>query len=363
MAELLTAVVRVCDSNPRVAIACDVAHIIDAFLCFRFSHWSLESAAKRGFPRLMDRLLEREWSGFNRQWREMRLCHGINKAIRRGYDIQVMEWWFRRYIPDQDLFPIAAVYEIAIRNVNISVLEWVYQETRGDLPRIKRSVSIYFPDTLAWLLDHGDRYSCNWLSLCKMLKIDAHDFYAIKRCLIHEDEDNSFTFHGSHKTVNEALAYGQLADLQWLYEHRPAFFGPNILRNAVRLGNLDAAKWLVKTFPLHYFSNPKQTYQSFEGLRPYKYNFEMVKWVLSEFEWRKDRKRNDWMREAWNYAAQSGKLEMLEFVYHIRVERYKSAVAVSRAVRKWANASPPILDQVAAIGHMGILQFLQFCQI
>lgn len=62
----ITAVRLVCSRSAQVAALPHVTLQIDAFLLSDSDHWTLEIASERGFVRLLDQLLNREWPGFNR---------------------------------------------------------------------------------------------------------------------------------------------------------------------------------------------------------------------------------------------------------------------------------------------------------
>jgi hypothetical protein len=287
MTELLTVVSKVCGSRHHVNALPHVAHAIDAYLWVDASNGSMERASKHGLIHLLDRLLQLECPGFNQQCRELRFRNAIKAALECKYDMRVVTWWIQRYMAEQKDFAIGVAYNLAIYHRHFPALEWLYHETEGNLPRYTLCAYSLSPDTLAWRLDHGDPWPPKRLSMSTIDRSDPVSFQCIKRCFIHQDECSSFQISQPDKVVNEVLAFGQPDDLQWLYEHRRALFKPNHLRNAVRFGNLEAAKWLVRTFPLHYFYYPRQTFDAFcADLRPYRYDLETVKWVLCEYVWR-----------------------------------------------------------------------------
>lgn len=114
------------------------------------------------------------------------------------------------------------------------------------------------------------------------------------------------------------------------------------------------------TYPKHCFNDPKRTFDDdFEDLGPYKYDLAMIKWVLCEFVWRKERKRDDWLRQARDYAVRSGRVEMLKLVFSIYTEQQTSAKAAAIALDTWmARAEPRIMDETASNGHLTMLKLL-----
>lgn len=364
MPEPLAAVRLVCQAHERVAALAHVAHTVDAFM-WTHASWTLESASEHGLMSLLDRLLKLEWPGFNRPCREQRLGQAIAASAVGLYDAQVTKWWYS-YIPGCKVSSVSHMYEMAIEYDCIPILEWIYQENDGVLPRLQRPLDgtllrllghldfDHSPNTAAWLLEHGCQLSCDAIQMNK--NSDTTSFQSVQRCLKFQSENSAVEILKPEYSVHTALLGGRLDDLLWVHEHRPEFFGPDLLRAAVRYGNLDAAKWLVHTFPVHYFNNPKRTFAYRFDLGAYRYSLAMVQWVLCEFEWRKQRNRNEWMREARDYAARAGKLEMLQFVYAIYTERLKSAQAIALALRKWTG--PRLMDEAAGNGHLDVVEFL-----
>lgn len=112
------------------------------------SEWTLESASEFGLVRLLDRLLKHEYSGFSQQFREKRL----RAAVKRGYDIPVLQWWLKLYMPGQTKFSKIAICGIAIRNAQLHVLQWLLHE--GQLPNIRFGTTTS-PEIAYWLYDHG----------------------------------------------------------------------------------------------------------------------------------------------------------------------------------------------------------------
>lgn len=194
MAELLTAVRLVCTRlPPSLAALLYVPVKVDAFLLP--SLWSLESASKLGFVRLLDRLLKLEWPGFNSECRAIRLTQTVEDAMDYEYNVHVLEWWLTRYMPDQTVFPLARVLKRAIQRSQFPVLEWLHKETKGELPHLSEPLLSTDPDVVAWLLDHYAAQVCCWLSLCGRWKLNA-SFQSVQRCLAYQNEDSSFQING-----------------------------------------------------------------------------------------------------------------------------------------------------------------------
>lgn len=165
MAELLLAVRVVCADQRHVAALLHGALSIDAFLWAGIKRWTLERASQRGFMSLLDRLLKHERSSYTRKFRELRLCRAVDDAFQLGYDIHVLVWWLNSYMPDQQVYSLTALFELAIERTKLLILEWLYQETKGVLPDLQEPVSCYDPDTVIWLHEHSVPHACARLSL------------------------------------------------------------------------------------------------------------------------------------------------------------------------------------------------------
>lgn len=149
-------------------------------------------------------------------------------------------------------------YELGITSANLPLLDWIYEGTRGDLPRLQYPLCSMHPDTVAWLLDHEDCRLCDCLDLDESA---TASFQSVKRCLVHGETDDTFTIIHTENAIQVALADVRCEGLQWMLEHgRSECFGPELLNNTVRYGNVEAAKWLEDTFPTQFFNDPKPTF-------------------------------------------------------------------------------------------------------
>lgn len=362
MVELLTAVRLVCTRLPAsVAALKHVVIKVDAFLLP--SQWSLESASRLGFVRLLDRLLTLEWPGFNAKCREIRLKSAVQAALNDRYDVCVLEWWLKRYMPGQTaLFPLHRVFEIAIQHAQLPVLDWLYQETKGELPELVLSYSCSDPEVVIWLHEHGAAKACSRLYLnCQWESDDS--FQAIKRCLAYQDDQGSSLQIQRHESVvAEAIARNLLDELKWLLQHRPEFFAPTHLSYAVRCGRHEIVKWLLAAFPKLFFHDP---YGTFEGHSrfgsPYKYEFEMIQWVLYDYDWANatNPNRNLWMKSAIEFAVNEGKMELLELVHKTSIIREDAAQDSSLEGKSLESVLGVSLTDLAAMrGHLEIMQWL-----
>lgn len=129
---------------------------------------------------------------------------------------------------------------------------------------------------------------------------------SIKQCMIYEDQDTAFRIQDAKTAVNAAINCSDMEFLRWLYEHRRQLFEPDVhLNHAIRRGNLLVVEWLHARFPDHSFADPNQSFQKlckdsdckFLHERRYVYTFDVVLWVVCDFDWANEDKRVEWMRD------------------------------------------------------------------
>lgn len=156
--ESLTAGRLICAVHPPAAALAHVAQKVDGFLLQTDTcQWTLKSASERGFVRFLDRLLKWEHPGLS-SVRDGRLKQGIRLAVINGHDVRVLEWWLRRYMPDQTLYTLEFVLALAVEYAQLPVLEWIHRETQDRLPpSLKRALSCYNPQVIYWLYEHDGR--------------------------------------------------------------------------------------------------------------------------------------------------------------------------------------------------------------
>lgn len=377
--------------NPAVAALAHATRQINAFLLDNGAVWTLESASRHGLVRLLDRLLRFEWPGFTRECREKRLYQTIQDAIKHGYDEPVLEWWIKRYMPDQTVVSWAFVLELAVKHERIPVLELLHQETQGKLPMLDDPVPCFDVKVVIWLHEHGHGHLCAKLSLINCLT-SASTFQSIQQCLIYEDQDSSFRIDHAERAVYKAFESGDVDHLLWLYDNRLELLSQKQNLNlALRYGGLKAAKWLDERFPSQHFDYPRRTFTKvFYDQEGYaiedkifldKYNLDLVQWVVCEFSWSDDIRRLTWIDDAMEFAARTNQLEILEFAYALLDKLPGSTFSAYRIQRptlyNWLEPnlevtrplceevyekrvfSSSIMDTTASNGHLSILEWLQ----
>lgn len=364
----LAAVRLVCNEQSPLAA---LAHIMGKINAFVFEEsdgrWTLESASKSGSLRLLDRLLKCEWLGFNQYCRELCLQFAIKHSIQEVvYDVHVLEWWLKTYIPVQAKYPMDQICLFGIVHGRLDVLQWVHQETQGQLsvPSNTQSPEVYCksPEVVRWLYANGGRH-LRLTFVFDPKSLDTEDsLESLKWCLSHED-CQFLTIQDPELALAEAIYTGHLELLQWLHEHRPERCRPSVLSEIVYDGHLFVARWLQVKYPQSYFSDLKWKYG---GIRAMSHSdLAAVRWGVSEFNWSDEKAQLVWVTDAMKIAAYAGDLDMLESVSEIREKILKSKIPnVQNGSDTCDDASDPALHQdiaywAAINGQQTILQWLE----
>lgn len=350
--KLLVAVRIVCTDKSHVAALPHVARTIDSFIWSCTSQWTLESATKLGSVRLLHRLLKHERPGFNRRFREVRLWHAIDNAWRSPYDVSVLEWWLKSYLPGQSVVSMTSIFQLAIQQAQLPILKWLYQETEGVLPQLESRTSCHDPDVVIWLQEHAGphwRVNLSFYGHCRF----ALTLQSIQTCFAYEDEDSSFKIYGTSALVEYLIEREEFKSLTWLLKHRPKVFTPAHFRHALLHNRLEAAKWLEDNLPCRFFPDPSRPFTTATA-QP---DMKLVAWVISEFDWADENKRKACVVDAMVCAAGLGSLEMFKLVVNIPMEGLTPDQGFSEAVEK-LDIGPGVMNSAAENGHLEIVVWL-----
>lgn len=339
--ELLASVRLVCAADERVAALPHVTRQIDAF---RFSgQWTLERASKRGFVRKLVVVHLQELNQDDHALRTHRFHAAVYNAVKYGYDIRVLQWWLDSFMPEAKPHMLLALCPFAIRFGRLKILQWLYAETQGKLPRSIQAVDCFDPETAYWLYEH-----CSHLLVeFRMYECSAADpsFEFAKWCLTQQD---MFECKRPEGAVSFAIDHNRLEYLQWTYEHRPELFEPRHLDRAVYKCRLEVSKWLYERFPAHLFSSPSGALdQSALKCIGDEQTMKLIQWVTYEFSWKDSMARLTWMQRTMASVAGTGKLDMFEAVQ-------KEFLKVSHEIK----LTPHLIDAAAANGHLAMVQWL-----
>lgn len=350
MKRLLTAVPLVCATQPSVAALPHVQYKISVLL-FRVdtSAWTLESASKRGFERLLNHLLTKEWPEFDQECRQKRLQQAVRNAVENKYDVSVLEWWLTLYMPGQQSVRMIDVMALAVKYAQIPVLEWLHQELQGELPHLNEMIECNDPETVIWLYTHGRRHYNIHLCLPAHVWATAN-FQMVKQCLIYQEEDLSFRFIETSRAISVAIERGDLESVQWLFERRLSFQRYH-LNQALSFGNLDVARWLLQRAPSRYFWYVYKTFTNPSHTNQVQISMDLVQWVVCEFDWEHDSSRLCWIKHAMRFAAKKGELDIVCYLFE-RFETGQDEVDASTIFSKI------LMDVAATDGHLAVLEWL-----
>lgn len=127
---LLAAAAVVCRSHSELAKLPHVTRRISDFADFSCELWSLESVNhpkldEASAVRLLDRLLQREWTGLNEAFRIAHCRHNVTNADEDKPLIQT--WWLTKYLPLTHA-SVDVILQLAIQYNRTNVLDWLEQK-------------------------------------------------------------------------------------------------------------------------------------------------------------------------------------------------------------------------------------------
>lgn len=126
------------------------------------------------------------------------------------------------------------------------------------------------------------------------------------------DHRDRYSVSHAHRFVRRAVLYRHYDDLLWIYalcdEELPPGLFNDLLHELFRVNEI---KWLYERYPTRYFDDP---YYSCT-------NLDVLKWFLTEFEWKDEFARIEWIEKCLENAANyTDGHEIIEFLYTIRPE-------------------------------------------
>ncbi|KAE9011925.1 hypothetical protein PR003_g14271 [Phytophthora rubi] len=296
---VLTNVLVVCRSRPRIAALRHVVLSLDAFLD-PSSAWTIPDACRFGSVRLLDRLVARTNANANanedKTLQDLNtrrsFQNGVSTAMLLGH-LEVVQWLVRRF-PDGRV-PSNAV-AAAAKNGHLSVLQWLF----------------HHHDHVYW---GGDEMYC----------AVAHNHLEVAKFL-HEHTtpppDDMFL-------IDEAARHGDLEMMRWLHSERGDHLTYEGVMRAVDGGFLDAVEWMRATFPDTVV--PKDIRMDNAAANGH---LEMVKWLHEQSAW--------CTKQAMNRAAGNGHLEVVKYLDGNRSE----------------GCTTDAMDLAAGNGHLEVVKWL-----
>lgn len=156
------------------------------------------------------------------------------------------------------------------------VLEWLYRESKGELPHLTENVGCDDPSVIVWLYEYGRRHLNTILHLRRDL--DEMKYEVAKQYLGYgERQSLSFEIRNTCNLAEAAITSNRLDQVQWLYEHDPGVFMPIHLNHGISCGHLEVVKWLYKKFPEQFFYDPACS-KIVSTL-----DVDIIRWVLCDF--------------------------------------------------------------------------------
>lgn len=89
---------------------------------------------------------------------------------------------------------------------------------------------------------------------------------------------------------------------------------------------------------------------------PYKYDYDMVRWVACEFDWADENKRSEWTVEVMEFAAKAGKLQVLHGVLLDTVKNDQEEVREACGLILKSD----VMNEIAGSGQLADVQWLYY---
>lgn len=99
--------------------------------------------------------------------------------------VRLFQWLLDTYLPDQKLLPRTHLFELAIEDAHLPLLEWLCRDNKGAFPPLKHHVTYSDPDTVIHLHEYGGDISRVQLLLGRCRSNAS--LQSICRCLALED--------------------------------------------------------------------------------------------------------------------------------------------------------------------------------
>lgn len=180
----------------------------------------------------------------------------------------------------------------------------------------------------------------------------------IKWAYFHADA-NLYTVMGITRAMEECATLGRLEDLLWLCEHRPERCSRFVLSKAIASRQLQVVKWLLQNYSSGALNDP---FRSCVDL-------EMSRWLVSEYNWKREHARVEWIGSSIETAAAIHAVDLVEFLYSIRPEanaRMALSIAAGRGNlnmiklldRHKAKTTKKAMKNAIANGHLDVVEWL-----
>lgn len=354
----LTAIAVVGRAYPRFASLDHAVKCVEEFTGEYTGKWTLESASKAGFVRLLHVLSAQEWPALGNEFRKARGLYAAKSAVKAG-DLEVLRWWVDMYLPGlhvdmMDLFRVAAEFG------HVHILTWLTNSELVQNCQDPICITRNYEEAARWL--HQHRQVCQAAGAIQVL-LDANntalDFAFVK--WIHSRPGEFQVKNKSYATVG-AAANGDMMMLKWLYASGWDKWPVRAVDSAAANGHLDVIKWMFTTCQ-------SQDYHGAATAAIVNGHSHVIDWIAKRFKWRSVNPRTAWFNRYISTAARVGNLDMVKRLFKYR-SVYNPCEAFSLAascgyihIVQWLDAngfdsSTKAMDGAAANGCLEIVQWL-----
>lgn len=363
--EVPTAVTIVCRSQPQVDALPHAAPSIAAYVGLISADWTIERAAAKRLPNLLNRLLAQEAPGLGHFFRSERFDHGVECASKDG-SVEMIEWWTTRYMPTQTMF-VSRVANAAAKNGHVNVLQWLRERDQFPTSGLERICSDW-PHVLYWLRDQHIRVFVN---VCLDAAAKAGDLGFLQ--WIHEQSNDRYNVRCTKAALISAIERGDLDMVQWLRANRPEFADHSeslFSQHHPPVTQADRANmpWPYTDYPASYFELP-------DSLKITEGHLRIFRWLSREYEWKNLAHRLRWINKTALFAVSCGNFEMAEILSERHPLHNQGAHRFVRPMRmaafhgqfemvQWlflegARCTTHAMDGAAMAGHLEIVKWLQ----
>lgn len=353
---VLTAVAVVGRAYPRFASLDHAVKCVEEFKGEYTCKWTLESASKAGFVRLLRVLGEQECGD---EFRKARGLYAAESAVKAG-NLEVLHWWLGTYLSGlqvnmMDLFRVAAEFG------QVHILAWIstnseQQQKYQDPIRITRN----YQEVAYWFHQHRQLHQA---AAPIQVFLDANNTsldLAFAKWI--HSRAGEFQVKNKSYATGSAAANGDMMMVKWLYASGWDKWPVRAVDSAAANGHLDVIKWMFTTCQ-------SQDYHGAATAAIINGHTHVIDWIAKRFKWRSVNPRTAWFNRYISTAARVGNLEMVKHLFKYR-SVYNPCEASSLAasygyinIVQWLDAngfdsSTKAMDGAASNGHLEIVQWL-----
>lgn len=339
----------------------DVGSMIVTFL-IEPSKLSLEDATKAGLSHVVRWIVE-HGNPIKRppEFRKARFLLGVEGAAKQG-NIELIKAWHLFY-SDEESEASKKIYEVAVRNGHIHVLDWLYEGGKlanDAMTKVIIGIPYSRADVICWLHDRFPALKL-MISLVNVAGRSDSDSMALLNWVYDRKQHFRICFKAYAASV--AATRGNLEMLKWLHARQMGRCCAWTLRVAAEQGHFEVVKWVYTQ------------YQSISVIDPLDQiarngHYEVLKWVLERantFPNRGAAEDRRWSCEAISQTARDGHLDVLQLFFQDSGDDGDlldmAAGCGVLDLAKWlhengASCSTDAMDEAALNGHQHVVEWL-----